>query len=175
MGNLQVAINLSPKQFSDPDLVASIASILKEEQLPANLLELELTESMLAEHSDQVAENVAALRALGVSLSVDDFGTGYSSLAYLKRFPISTLKIDRAFVAELDAANADNAIVLAIIAMARSLSLKVVAEGVEHEGQLNFLKANGCDEVQGYLISRPIEASAFTRLLEQNSCQLLDQ
>ncbi|MEB3734290.1 EAL domain-containing protein [Halopseudomonas pachastrellae] len=93
---------------------------------------------------------------------------------YLKRFPISTLKIDRAFVAELDAANADNAIVLAIIAMARSLSLKVVAEGVEHEGQLNFLKANGCDEVQGYLISRPIEADAFTLLLEQNSSQLLE-
>ncbi|WP_425056119.1 putative bifunctional diguanylate cyclase/phosphodiesterase [Pseudomonas abyssi] len=172
--SVAVSVNLSVQQLRQEGFAERVRMTLQRHNLPARLLELELTESMLAEHSDQVAENVAALRALGVSLSVDDFGTGYSSLAYLKRFPISTLKIDRAFVAELDAANADNAIVLAIIAMARSLSLKVVAEGVEHEGQLNFLKANGCDEVQGYLISRPIEAGAFTRLLEQNSCQLLD-
>ena len=172
--SVAVSVNLSVQQLRQEGFAERVRLTLQRYNLPARLLELELTESMLAEHSDQVADNIAALRALGVSLSVDDFGTGYSSLAYLKRFPISTLKIDRAFVAELDAANADNAIVLAIIAMARSLSLKVVAEGVEHEGQLNFLKANGCDEVQGYLISRPIEADAFTLLLEQNSSQLLE-
>ena len=173
--SVAVSVNLSVQQLRQEGFAERVRQTLQRHNLPARLLELELTESMLAEHSDQVADNIAALQALGVSLSVDDFGTGYSSLAYLKRFPINTLKIDRAFVAELDGANADNAIVLAIIAMAHSLSLKVVAEGVEHEGQLNFLKANGCDEVQGYLISKPIETAAFTQLLEQNTSQLLDQ
>ena len=123
---------------------------------------------MLAEHSEAIVDNINALQALGVSLSVDDFGTGYSSLAYLKRFPISTLKIDRAFIAALNDAPGDDAIVRAVIAMAHSLSLQVVAEGVETEAQLQFLKENGCDDVQGYLISRPIDAEAFTTLLEQS-------
>ncbi len=164
-----VSVNLSVQQLRQQGFADDVASILRSCKLPARLLELELTESMLLEHSPTVSTNIEALQELGVTLSVDDFGTGYSSLAYLKRFPISTLKIDRAFVAELDEEHSDDAIIRAIIAMAHSLSLNVVAEGVEHERQLEFLKANGCDEVQGYLISRPIPADEFTALLSSSS------
>ncbi|MEH6565934.1 MAG: EAL domain-containing protein [Halopseudomonas sp.] len=164
-----VSVNLSVQQLRQEGFARDVAQILRASRLPARLLELELTESMLLEHSPTVSSNIDALKELGVILSVDDFGTGYSSLAYLKRFPISTLKIDRAFVAELDEEHCDDAIIRAIIAMAHSLSLNVVAEGVEHESQLNFLKANGCDEVQGYLISRPIPADEFTALLAGSS------
>jgi EAL domain-containing protein (putative c-di-GMP-specific phosphodiesterase class I) len=135
------------------------------------MLEFELTGSMLLEHIDAVSENISRLQRMGIRLAIDDFGTGYSSLAYLKHFPISTLKIDRAFLGELDEQspqNKDAAIIRAIIAMAHSLDLIVVAEGVEHDGQLAFLKDNGCDEVQGYLISRPVPASVFTALLTKS-------
>ncbi|MEH6491962.1 EAL domain-containing protein [Halopseudomonas sp.] len=164
-----VSVNLSVQQLRQQGFAEDVARILRGCKLPARLLELELTESMLLEHSPTVSTNIEALQELGVTLSVDDFGTGYSSLAYLKRFPISTLKIDRAFVAELDEVQSDDAIIRAIIAMAHSLSLNVVAEGVEHESQLEFLKANGCDEVQGYLISRPIPADELTALLASSS------
>ena len=164
-----VSVNLSVQQLRQEGFAQDVAQILQATSLPAHLLELELTESMLLEHSPTVSANIAALKALGITLSVDDFGTGYSSLAYLKRFPISTLKIDRAFVAELDEKHSDDAIILAIIAMAHSLSLTVVAEGVEHESQMAFLKANGCDEVQGYLISRPIPADEFSMLLNSSN------
>ncbi|MEH6799206.1 MAG: EAL domain-containing protein [Halopseudomonas sabulinigri] len=160
-----VSVNLSVQQLRQEGFAKDVAQILQTSRLPASLLELELTESMLLEHSPTVSANIDALKELGVLLSVDDFGTGYSSLAYLKRFPISTLKIDRAFIAELDEEHNDDAIIRAIIAMAHSLSLSVVAEGVEQENQLDFLKANGCDEVQGYLISKPIPADEFTKLL----------
>ncbi|WP_341706806.1 EAL domain-containing protein [Halopseudomonas sp.] len=163
-----VSVNLSVQQLRQEGFAARVRHILQRHNLPARLLELELTESMLAEHSEAIVDNINALRALGVSLSVDDFGTGYSSLAYLKRFPISTLKIDRAFIAPLNDGAGDDAIVRAIIAMAHSLSLQVVAEGVENEGQLNFLKEHGCDEVQGYLISRAVSADDFTELLRQS-------
>lgn len=163
-----VSVNLSVQQLRQEGFASRVRQALERHNLPARLLELELTESMLAEHSEAIVDNINALQALGVSLSVDDFGTGYSSLAYLKRFPISTLKIDRAFIAALNDAPGDDAIVRAVIAMAHSLSLQVVAEGVETEAQLQFLKENGCDDVQGYLISRPIDAEAFTTLLEQS-------
>lgn len=163
-----VSVNLSVQQLRQEGFASRVRQALERHNLPARLLDLELTESMLAEHSEAIVDNINALQALGVSLSVDDFGTGYSSLAYLKRFPISTLKIDRAFIAALNDAPGDDAIVRAVIAMAHSLSLQVVAEGVETEAQLQFLKENGCDDVQGYLISRPIDAEGFTTLLEQS-------
>lgn len=171
---IRVAVNLSVQQLRQSHFAERIAQILDNVNLPARMLELELTESMLLEHLDAVTENLAALQAMGIKLAIDDFGTGYSSLAYLKRFPISTLKIDRAFISELNefsednAADHDAAIVRAIIAMAHSLNMIVVAEGVEAAGQLSFLKQHGCDEVQGYLISRPLPATGFTALLLEN-------
>ncbi|WP_339843895.1 EAL domain-containing protein [uncultured Halopseudomonas sp.] len=170
-----VAVNLSVQQLRQSNFADRVQQILDHAQLPASLLEFELTESMLLEHVDAVAENIAQLQKMGIRLAIDDFGTGYSSLAYLKRFPISTLKIDRAFIGELDeqspqnARSQDAAIIRAIIAMAHSLDLIVVAEGVEHDGQLAFLKENLCDEVQGYLISRPVPAADFTALLTESA------
>ncbi|WP_022960881.1 EAL domain-containing protein [Halopseudomonas pelagia] len=177
---ITVAVNLSVQQLRQNHFAARVAQILEAADLPAKMLELELTESMLLEHVDAVAENIAALQKMGIKLAIDDFGTGYSSLAYLKRFPITTLKIDRAFISELDERSEqdehsedntshDAAIVRAIIAMAHSLSLNVVAEGVEEAGQLSFLKQHGCDEVQGYLISRPLTGAGLTGLLLENS------
>ncbi|MFO7705818.1 MAG: EAL domain-containing protein [Halopseudomonas sp.] len=172
---IRVAVNLSVQQLRQTHFAERIAQILANVNLPAEMLELELTESMLLEHLDAVTENLASLQAMGITLAIDDFGTGYSSLAYLKRFPISTLKIDRAFISELNefgddnAADHDAAIVRAIIAMAHSLNMMVVAEGVETAGQLNFLKRHGCDEVQGYLISRPLAASGVTALLVEHA------
>ncbi|SDS99143.1 diguanylate cyclase/phosphodiesterase with PAS/PAC sensor(s) [Halopseudomonas litoralis] len=163
---VRVAVNMSVQQLRQPQLATQVEDVLRTTGLPASLLELELTESMLLEHSDTVEANIAALQKLGVELSVDDFGTGYSSLAYLKRFPIHSLKIDRTFINELDEQPRDAAIVRAIIAMAHSMNLRVVAEGVEQQSQLSFLRNQGCDEVQGFLISKPVSASAFTRLLE---------
>lgn len=122
---------------------------------------------MLLEQSSAVANNLNALEEQGVKLSVDDFGTGYSSLAYLKHFPIHSLKIDRAFISELDEHSRDSAIVRAIIAMAHSMNLQVVAEGVEQDSQLAFLRNQGCDEVQGYLISKPVPAQVLTQLLQR--------
>lgn len=172
-----VAVNLSVQQLRQSNFASRLEQLLQRYQLPAEMLELELTESMLLEHVDVVMDNILAVKRMGIRLTIDDFGTGYSSLAYIKRFPISTLKIDRAFVAELEenaeinAAEQDAAIIRAIIAMAHSLGLNVVAEGVEHNGQLSFLKAHGCDEVQGYLISRPLCADDFTQLLQLSSEQ----
>ncbi len=165
--DVAVAVNLSVQQLRQEHFADRVREILEEHQLPAELLELELTESMLLEHLDVVTDNIAALDAMGIRLSVDDFGTGYSSLAYLKRFPLHALKIDRSFISELEEGAQDMAIVRAIIAMAHSLGLSVVAEGVETEWQLEFLRTHGCDEVQGYLISRPTTAAAFTELLEK--------
>lgn len=170
-----IAVNLSVQQLRQSNFAARVQQILDETRLPASMLEFELTESMLLEHVDAVAENIAQLKHMGICLAIDDFGTGYSSLAYLKRFPISTLKIDRAFISELDEhspqrpRSQDAAIIRAIIAMAHSLDLIVVAEGVEHDGQLEFLKEHLCDEVQGYLISRPVPAAEFTALLTESA------
>lgn len=165
---VRVAVNMSVQQLRQPRFAVEIGRILQQTGLPASLLELELTESMLLEHSETVADNIAALQQLGVGLAVDDFGTGYSSLAYLKRFPIHSLKIDRSFICELDEQPRDAAIVRAIVAMAHSMNLRVVAEGVEQESQLAFLRNQGCDEAQGYLISKPVSAEVFTRLLQQH-------
>jgi diguanylate cyclase (GGDEF)-like protein/PAS domain S-box-containing protein len=167
LGNLQVAINLSPKQFSDPDLVASIASILKEEQLPANLLELELTEGLLLEATEDTRLQLDQLKSFGLTLAMDDFGTGYSSLSYLKKFPIDIIKIDRSFIHEIPDNQDDMEITSAVIAMAHNLKLKVVAEGIETAEQLAFLRRHRCDVGQGYLFDRPIPGSELLEKLKR--------
>lgn len=165
LGDLGVAINLSPKQFSDPDLVASVRSILEEEQLAAHLLELELTEGLLLEATDDTHQLLGQLKSLGLSLAMDDFGTGYSSLSYLKKFPIDVLKIDRSFINEIPANQDDMEITSAVIAMAHNLKLKVVAEGIETAEQLTFLRRHRCDVGQGYLFDRPIPSTELTTAL----------
>ncbi|SFU31902.1 two-component system response regulator [Pseudoduganella namucuonensis] len=155
---LPIAVNLSARQFHDADLVRAVEAALQASGLPPRLLELELTESMLMHDAKRTARTLAALKAIGVRLAVDDFGTGYSSLSYLKSFPLDYLKIDRSFVSGLPEDRNDGAIVRAIIAMAHTLGLKVIAEGVETAGQLDFLRAQRCDEVQGYFFSRPLPA-----------------
>ncbi|MDR9752103.1 EAL domain-containing protein [Pseudomonas sp. SZMC_28357] len=167
LGDLQVAINLSPKQFSDPDLVASIANILKEEQLPANLLELELTEGLLLEATEDTHLQLDQLKRLGLTLAMDDFGTGYSSLSYLKKFPIDIIKIDRSFIHEIPDNQDDMEITSAVIAMAHNLKLKVVAEGIETAEQLAFLRRHRCDVGQGYLFDRPIPGAELIDKLKR--------
>ncbi|MGC5699911.1 EAL domain-containing protein [Pseudomonas sp. NFXW11] len=167
LGNLHVAINLSPKQFSDPDLVASIAGILKEEQLPPSLLELELTEGLLLEATDDTHQQLEQLKKLGLTLAMDDFGTGYSSLSYLKKFPIDIIKIDRSFIHEIPDNQDDMEITSAVIAMAHNLKIKVVAEGVETAEQLAFLRRHRCDVGQGYLFDRPIPGSELIAKLKR--------
>ena len=157
-GEIAISINLSAVQLRDPELATTIKSALAARQIRPQLIELELTESLLMEHAGATIELLHKLKALGISLSVDDFGTGYSSLNYLHRFPIDKLKIDQTFVADmLDDPN-DLAITRAIIGLGHTLGLKVVAEGVEHVDQARMLAAAGCDELQGYLFSRPLPA-----------------
>ena len=139
--------------------------VLDESGLPSRLLELELTESHLLDNVENVITTFQQLRDLGVKLAIDDFGTGYSSLSYLKRFPVDYVKIDQTFVRDLAAGGEDAAITRAIIALAHGLELKVVAEGVETQAQMDFLKLQRCDEIQGYLISPPVPAEQFAELL----------
>lgn len=166
-GSPQIAINLSPKQFSDPDLVSSIATILDEERFPAACLELELTESLLLEATEDTRQQLIGLKALGVTLAMDDFGTGYSSLSYLKKFPIDVIKIDRSFIKDIPGNQDDIEITSAVIAMARNLNLKVVAEGIETAEQLAFLRHQRCDIGQGYLFDRPIPGSQLVKSLSR--------
>ncbi|MBN9428621.1 MAG: EAL domain-containing protein [Burkholderiales bacterium] len=151
-----VAVNLSAQQFRSRDLHDSIRRILSDARLPAHLLELEITESTLMHNTGETLDTLQRLASSGVKISIDDFGTGYSSLAYLKRFPVDLLKIDRSFVRDIHTDPDDAAIVRAIIGLAKSLGLQVVAEGVETREQANFLNATGCDEVQGFLFGRPM-------------------
>ncbi|MDD5390046.1 MAG: PAS domain S-box protein [Gallionellaceae bacterium] len=162
---LVMAVNLSGRQFQAVDMVELVRAVLLDTGLPASYLELELTESVIMAHADQAIATLDALKALGVRLAIDDFGTGYSSLAYLKRFPIDKLKIDRSFVDGLADDPNDREIAATIIAMARSLNLDVLAEGVETEQQLAFLRLYGCDQYQGYLFSRPLPAEELLPLL----------
>ena len=167
-GPLRVAVNLSARQFKQRNLLHSVAAVLMETGLDANYLELELTESMVMHDVEQATAIMGNLKALGVKLSIDDFGTGYSSLAYLRHFPIDVLKIDKSFVNDINHSADDAAIVRAIISLAHSLRLKVIAEGVETAQQLEFLRQHGCDQMQGYLFSRPLQAPAFEALLRQS-------
>ena len=161
LDTLSVAVNLSARQFRQKDLAAMIIRILDDSGLPASALELEVTESLMMENTDSSIATLAQLKDRGIAIAMDDFGTGYSSLGYLKRFPIDTLKIDRSFVRDVTTDPDDAAIASAVIALAHSLRLTVVAEGVETEEQLQFMRERNCDQMQGYLLSRPLPADAF--------------
>ena len=160
-----VAVNLSAKQFHQQNIAAIVMRALQDHGVDPRLLELEITESTAMRNAEATGTTLRNLKALGVRIAIDDFGTGYSSLSYLKRFPIDSLKIDRSFVTELPGNQDDATIAQAIITMAHALRLKVIAEGVETEAQLEFLTANGCDEIQGYYFSRPLPAEQCTQLL----------
>jgi len=167
--DLVIAVNLSPRQFFQPNFLETIQNILQEANIAAASLDLEITESLLMQRTE---DNIAMLRRLssmGVKLSIDDFGTGYSSLAYLQRFPVDALKIDRSFISGIDQNSNDTALVSAIISMAHSLHLKVLAEGVETPEQIRFLQSRGCLSAQGYYYSQPVSAKEFTALLQQQT------
>lgn len=162
-----IAVNLSARQFNQNNLDSSIGKILESSQIDPSLLEFELTESVLMSDSEDAVQVLDNMKKYGVRLSVDDFGTGYSSLAYLKRFPLDALKIDRAFIRHITTDQGDATIAKAIINLAHSLKLKVVAEGVETQAQLDFLREHACDEMQGYLLARPMPAADCARAMNQ--------
>lgn len=166
MKPLRVAINLSARQFKHANLIESIKTVLEETGLSPKYLEVELTESLAMEDVKQTIVTLNALNALGVSIAIDDFGTGYSSLSYLKRFPVDFLKIDRSFVRDIGTSSDSSVIAKTIIAMAHNLQLEVVGEGVETAEQLDFLRRHECEEVQGYLFSRPLPAEEFALFIK---------
>jgi diguanylate cyclase (GGDEF)-like protein/PAS domain S-box-containing protein len=168
---ITVSVNVSPRQFDDQRMVHRIANALADYALDARWLELEVTESLIMRDVGQAVARMGELEAMGVALSIDDFGTGYSSLASLKTFPISRLKIDQSFVRDLAGSSDDQAIACAIISLAHQLNLRVIAEGVETEQQRDFLFRNGCDEMQGYLLSRPVPPAAIAELLALQAAQ----
>ena len=161
MAPLRVSVNLSPRQFRQPNLVEMVDQTLRETGMAPQFLELEITETSMMRNVESAIQTLRGLQALGVQIAIDDFGTGYSSLSYLKNFPISTLKIDQSFVRDAVTDRADAAIVKTIIALGHSLELTVKAEGVETEEQLEFLRRLECDEMQGYLFSKPLPPEAF--------------
>jgi EAL domain-containing protein (putative c-di-GMP-specific phosphodiesterase class I) len=162
---LPVAINVSARQFHQGDIAAVMEQALSENALDSSLLEIELTESAAMQNTEETIDALTKIKALGIKIAIDDFGTGYSSLSYLTRLPLDVLKIDRSFVTGLPDNRNDASIARAIITMAHSLGLNVIAEGVEHERQLDFLAQNDCDEVQGYLLSRPLTAGELAGVL----------
>jgi EAL domain-containing protein (putative c-di-GMP-specific phosphodiesterase class I) len=163
---IRIAVNVSPLQFRRLDLVDTVQRALADAGIDARFLEIELTETAVMTNPEESIEILERLSRMGVIVSVDDFGTGYSSMSYLRRFPIDKLKIDRSFVSNLMASADDASIVRAIISLAHSLRLKVVAEGVETAEQVAFLKKLGCDQYQGFHFSRPITATAFQELMK---------
>jgi diguanylate cyclase (GGDEF)-like protein len=165
---VQVSVNLSARQLDRPRLADEVAQILARTQLDPRQLELEITESGVMRNPTQSAARLRELRGLGVSLAIDDFGTGYSSLSYLRTFPLCTLKIDRSFIKDLPGDEDAAALTAGIIALAHRLRMKVVAEGVETLEQLGYLRANGCDEIQGYFLSKPITAHQLSQFLERD-------
>jgi EAL domain-containing protein (putative c-di-GMP-specific phosphodiesterase class I) len=167
---LHISVNLSPRQLRQHGFARRVERVLLESGLAPTFLELELTESMLLEHTSHSIALLEELRGMGLKFALDDFGTGYSSLAYLKRFPISSLKIDRSFVADIETGQDHGAIARAVVAMAHSLGMRAVAEGVETHAQLEFLQRHGCDEGQGYWFSRPQTTAAITACLRAGRC-----
>ncbi|WP_052452442.1 EAL domain-containing protein [Noviherbaspirillum autotrophicum] len=165
---IRTAVNLSARQFGRQDIVKLVSHILQETGCSADALELEITESVIMKNAEAGAETLARLDEMGVRLSIDDFGTGYSSLSYLHRFPIHTLKIDRSFIGDIADANDDAPIARAVILLAHSMNLRVIAEGVETEEQLAFLRKHHCDEIQGYYFSRPVPEAQIEDLLRAN-------
>jgi EAL domain-containing protein (putative c-di-GMP-specific phosphodiesterase class I) len=162
--DMRISINVSAAQFSDVDLLDKIQRALQDEHMPKRALELEITENILMRDPVSAAEVLEAIHALGVRVAIDDFGTGYSSLAYLKRFPLDALKIDRTFVRDITNDSGNAAIVEAGISLAHKLDLEVIAEGVETKQQLEFLQKHDCDLVQGYYFSRPLPMPELTQL-----------
>ena len=160
-GEMRMLVNISARQFRHDGFTAMVARVIADTGMPAAQLTLELTETMLMEGSEHTIGILHKLRALGVRLALDDFGTGYSSLAYLKRFPIDELKIDRLFIRDIDRNAGDAAIAEAMIKLAHSLGLRVVAEGVETAAQLDILAGHGCDIAQGFHFSQPVDAAQF--------------
>jgi EAL domain-containing protein (putative c-di-GMP-specific phosphodiesterase class I) len=161
-----LAVNVSAMEFREENFLKGLVAILSETGLNPGVLVVELTESLLMKHAESAASILQALRERGVRVAIDDFGTGYSSLGYLRKFPLDALKIDQSFVRQISTAGEDTAIVTAVIGMARSLNLRVIAEGVETREELEFLHANQCDEVQGYYFSRPVVPEQFAELLK---------
>ncbi len=160
-----MAVNLSPQQFRQHDLLERMSEIVAEVGVEPRYLEVEITEGAIMDDVDAAIVTMQALHDMGIALSIDDFGTGYSSLSYLKRFPLDTLKIDRSFVNDIATNSDDASIVIAIIGMAHNMGLKVIAEGVETDQQLTFLRELNCDDIQGYLFSPPVSADKFTEML----------
>jgi diguanylate cyclase (GGDEF)-like protein/PAS domain S-box-containing protein len=161
-----IAVNISAMQFRNDHFLKDVFSILSETGLDPKCLELELTESVLIKRAESASSVLQTLRAKGIQIAVDDFGTGYSSLSYLTKFPIDALKIDQSFVRQISTVPTDTTIVTTVISMGQSLKLRVVAEGVETQNELEFLQAHNCEEAQGYFFSRPVPAQKFARLLE---------
>jgi EAL domain-containing protein (putative c-di-GMP-specific phosphodiesterase class I) len=159
-----VAVNLSPVQFRSRELVRTVAEALAGSGLPPNRLELEITESVLLHDSEANVALLHALKRLGVRIAMDDFGTGYSSLSYLRLFPFDKIKIDRSFVSDLPGGGESGAIVRAVVGLGARLGVTITSEGVETQSQLDYLRAEGCDEAQGYLFSRPVPASELATL-----------
>ena len=166
---IRIAVNLSPRQFNDPSLLDDIRGALEKSGMPAQLLELEITESMVMQILERTLHALEAIKRLGITLAIDDFGTGYSSMALVKKLPIDTLKIDRSFVRGIAYDADDKAIAEAIIALGQALDLTIVAEGVETAEQEAVLRAHNCDEIQGFLISEPISAGEFAAFIADHT------
>jgi EAL domain-containing protein (putative c-di-GMP-specific phosphodiesterase class I) len=165
--NLAIAVNVSAKQVQHEDFVTQLKAVVEKYEVRPCLLKLELTESMLVENVEDTIAKIEQLRAFGIRFSLDDFGTGYSSLQYLKKIPINQLKIDQSFVRGIETDHHDQLIVRTVIAIAHSLEIDVIAEGVETDGQLQILKSKGCNAFQGYLFAKPMPAELFEVTLQQ--------
>ncbi|HEY6837996.1 MAG TPA: EAL domain-containing protein, partial [Geobacteraceae bacterium] len=163
---MRIAVNFSPRQFQKMELAEMVEKVLFETGLAPGWLELEVTENLMLSSEEHTIATLKRLADLGVHISIDDFGTGYSTFNYIKKLPVDTLKIDRSYVSDIDSNRSDAAIATAVIEMAHTLSLNVVAEGVETEGQLKFLEALNCPEVQGFFFHKPLPSDEFTRLLD---------
>ncbi|MGO8801156.1 MAG: putative bifunctional diguanylate cyclase/phosphodiesterase, partial [Roseiarcus sp.] len=163
--HVTICVNVSARQFKEKSLISRVVSALEDSGLEARFLELELTESLIMQDVEQAVATMKELQSLGVQLSIDDFGTGYSSLAALKTFPVARLKIDKSFINDLPNDENDKAVASAVISLGQKLNLRVIAEGVETDDQVAFLRANNCDEMQGYHFSKPVPAADIERML----------
>ena len=170
---ITISINISPRQFMSRRLVPTLLAIVRETGANPKLIELEITETMIMRNLEQSVETLEQLRSVGMHVAVDDFGVGYSSLGQLKRLPASSMKIDRSFIANVPDDASSGSITEAIIAMAKRLKLRVIAEGVETRAQLDFLRANHCEAFQGYLFSRPVTSLEATAMLKAQAAETL--
>jgi diguanylate cyclase len=164
---IRVSVNLSVRQFLRNNFIENVERLLKETGMDPTRLELELTESIAMHNEDYVISKLKALRSIGIQIAIDDFGTGYSSLSYIKKLPINTLKIDKFFLSEIKSDSDDEEITSTIIAMAQSMKLKVIAEGVETKEQFHYLQKQNCNEAQGYLFSKPVTEKEMSSLLNK--------